>query len=478
MTKLTTDLYIKSADKIEAAVSAFAETYIKPAEIKNFGVAVSGGADSVALFHLLLLLCKELKITPVVLHLNHGLRDASRDEADFVKELACSHNIQFTSKTLDLKNRPKENKSMEMAARDERIRFYEECTEALSLDAIATGHHADDVCETLLLRLSRGSGIAGLSGIRPISLLKQQGQHNQEIRILRPLLQISSEALRTWLKRRDLIWYDDLSNLDTCIPRNNVRHNIIPFLKENLNQEINASLSLTAETLREDEALLNQIATDKLNALRFNESLLIAALLHQPVAIQRRVLRLWLFEQELSGCTGFTVINQLISLCNNSGEIQITKDAIVQHKDELLSILRKQSSKELPIAELVPGSTLKWGTFEIKAELSTGINALSAGVAVFPTSCSLDAEKLYNRTLTVRQRKYGDRISPTGMKGSKKLKDILIDAKVPRKQRNSIPVITCGQEVLWIPGYRISRDYAVVSDSAQSIQITVSRIPW
>ncbi len=479
MTKMTTELYITSAEKIEPAVKEFAEVHIVQTGIKRLGIAVSGGADSTALMHLLLPLCKKLNMTPFILHLNHGLREESEEESEFVEELAHSYNTQFTSRTLDLKNRPKDNKSMEMAARDERIRFYMDCMQELSLDAIATGHHADDVSETLLLRLARGSGIAGLSGMRPITTLKPVGKENFEIRIFRPLLNIAPCALREWLESRDLKWHDDLSNLDTSIPRNNIRHVIMPFLRKNLNQEIDSRLCHSAATLREDEALLNEIAKEKLETIKYNRAILVAALLQLPVSIQRRTMRLWLFEHKLGSATGFQTVNDLLARCADTGgkwTVQLNKEVLAQFDGELLDVYNPTTSEILPEYELTPDETILWGDFDIKIERSHGIKAKSQGVGIYPTSCSLDAEKLKGRTLTVRQRKEGDRITPTGLKGSKKIKDILVDAKVPRHERDAMPVITCEDEVLWIPGYRISRTYAVSSNTAQSLQISISRI--
>jgi tRNA(Ile)-lysidine synthetase-like protein len=129
----------------------------------------------------------------------------------------------------------------------------------------------------------------------------------------------------------------------------------------------------------------------------------------------------------------------------------------------------------LPEVEIAPDETILWGDFDIRIERSQGIEAQSQGVGFFPSSCSLDAKKLKGKKLIVRQRQTGDRINPTGLKGSKKVKDIFIDAKIPQEERDAIPIIACGDDVLWIPGYRISRDYALSDDKAESIHITVSK---
>ncbi|MFO7937015.1 MAG: tRNA lysidine(34) synthetase TilS [Kiritimatiellia bacterium] len=478
MKKLVTQLYITSVERVETAAEAFIEKYILPADVSCLGLAVSGGSDSTALLHLMVPLCKKAHITPVIIHLNHGLRDASDEEAEFVEKLAKSYKISFFGKTLDMINRPKENKSLEMAAREERIRFYMNCMQEYSLDGIATGHHAHDVGETLLLRLARGSGIAGLSGMRPVTTLKPAGENTSDVPVFRPLLNITPDALRGWLELHDAEWRNDLSNLDTKIPRNNVRHTVMPFLRENFKADIDSRLCHSAATLREDEDFLNEIAKKKLAAVKYNQAIFTAPLLQLPLSIQRRVIRLWLFEHDLVTAAGFQTVSDLLARCGESEgrwTVQLNKDILAQFDGELLSIYNPAVSEVLPEYELTPGETILWGDFDIRIENSHGIAAESQGVGVYPASCSLDAIKLRNKTLTVRQRRKGDRIYPTGMKGSKKIKNILIDAKVARHDRDGMPMITCDDEVLWIPGYRISKNYAVESVNAPSVHITVSR---
>ncbi|MDA3925896.1 MAG: tRNA lysidine(34) synthetase TilS [Kiritimatiellae bacterium] len=478
MKKQATDVYIKSADEIEAVVQDFIEQYLGLGSIKRLGIAVSSGADSIALFHLLLPICKERGITPVVMHLNHGLRAESEEEALFVTELAKSNGLLLATETIDLRNRKPNNQSLEMSARNARLRFYGDCMQSCKLDALATGHHANDVCETLLLRLARGSGIAGMSGMRPVTLLKVGDNQETSITILRPLLNIASRALREWLKSRELTWHDDLSNLDTSIPRNNIRHIVLPFLRDNLSSEIDSRLCHSAATLREDDAFLNELAGEKLNAIRYDKSLLVPALLKLPLAIRRRILRLWFFEQDLAAAAGFRSINDLLLQCetaDSNWRFQLAENVIAKLNNNLLSLINPQTHEMLPEVEIAPDETILWGDFDIRIERSQGIEAQSQGVGFFPSSCSLDAKKLKGKKLIVRQRQTGDRINPTGLKGSKKVKDIFIDAKIPQEERDAIPIIACGDDVLWIPGYRISRDYALSDDKAESIHITVSK---
>ncbi|MFA7172359.1 MAG: tRNA lysidine(34) synthetase TilS [Kiritimatiellia bacterium] len=477
MNDISTELYCTNAAELTHLVRNFTETHLREGNIRRLGVALSGGADSVALFHLLLPLCREMGVALFVLHLNHGLRAESEEEALFVTELARANQLPLATAMINLRSREPDNLSLEMAAREARLRFYSDCMESCELDAIATGHHADDLCETLLMRLARGSGTAGLAGMRPVTTLTVSGRCR--ITIIRPLLNIAAAALREWLTLRRLGWHDDLSNLDTTIQRNNIRHNVLPFLRENVSPQIDAQLCRSAATLREDEAFLNDLAKEKLMALQYDRSILVSALLKEPLAIQRRLLRLWFFEQDLAAAAGFRSISALLAQCARpepKWRFQLAENLIAVLHQSLLSIVSPESSEKLPELAIKAGATLHWGGFGIQAEFSEGIQSSPQGMGVYPATCSLDAKKLEGKTIMVRQRQDGDRIAPTGLKGSRKVKDVLIDAKVPREERDTMPLITCGYEVLWIPGYRISRNYALSDANAPSLQITVVKL--
>ncbi len=204
-------------------------------------MAVSGGADSTALAVLMAELRREHGFEAVILHVDHSLRDESADDAKFVRRLAKSLRLPFHGVRVKVVRRRGE--SLEMAARRERLDFFAKMTERLKLDAIATGHHADDVAETLLMRLARGSGADGLAGLKRIS-------HVNGITFIRPLLDLRDRDLKDFLTRRDLAWREDATNRDTSILRNRVRHVILPFLRENLDARITEHIAKTAAILR------------------------------------------------------------------------------------------------------------------------------------------------------------------------------------------------------------------------------------
>ena len=208
---------------------------------RRIGLAVSGGADSTALLVLMAELRAAFNFDAVVLHVDHGLRPDAADDARFVKRLAADFALPFHATRARIVRRPRE--SLEMAARRVRLAFFARMAKRLRLDAIATGHHADDVAETFLLRLARGAGPDGLAGLKRIS-------HVGPLTFIRPLLDLRDADLRAFLARRGLTWREDATNADLSIPRNKVRHLVLPWLRAHLDPRLTEHLCKTAAILR------------------------------------------------------------------------------------------------------------------------------------------------------------------------------------------------------------------------------------
>ena len=197
----------------------------------RIGIAVSGGSDSVALAFLLTKGGKK-KNAPsrfVILHVDHGIRPESKEEYRFVKALAKRLGVPF--KGIHAKVRKVPGESLEMSARNVRLKFFARAMKEFSLDAIATGHHMDDVAETFLMRIKRCSGAEGLAGIKPKS---QVGP----VKFVRPLLGCRDQELKNYLLKFKETWREDATNDDTSIERNKVRHLVIPFLEKNLDPKL------------------------------------------------------------------------------------------------------------------------------------------------------------------------------------------------------------------------------------------------
>lgn len=212
-------------------------------KIWNIGLAVSGGADSTALAVVLAALQRKHGFRAVILHVDHGLRPDSAADARFVKRLARELGLPFHGTRVQVVRARGE--SLEMAARRERLAFFARMVRRLKLDAIATGHHADDVAETFLMRLARGSSAAGLAGLKRIS-------HVNGITFIRPLLDLRDTELRDFLRRRNIAWREDATNADTSILRNKVRHVVLPWLKANFDPRLTEHICKSAAILRGD----------------------------------------------------------------------------------------------------------------------------------------------------------------------------------------------------------------------------------
>lgn len=197
----------------------------------RIGIAVSGGSDSVALAFLLTKGGKKKNAAArfAILHVDHGIRKESKEEYQFVKSLAGRLGVPF--KGVHLKVRKVKGESLEMSARNARLKFFARCVKELELDAIATGHHMDDVAETFLMRIKRCSGAVGLAGIKPVS---QVGP----IKFVRPLLGCRDRELKNYLLKFKEPWREDATNDDTTIERNNVRHVVVPFLEKHLDPNL------------------------------------------------------------------------------------------------------------------------------------------------------------------------------------------------------------------------------------------------
>ena len=254
---------------------------------ERVGLAVSGGADSVALLRLLLELRQELGVVPAVVHFDHKIRGKeSRGDAEFVAGLAKKHDLELFATSGETPAYAHERKmTLEEAGRHLRHGFFASLMETGGpLDKVATAHTLDDQAETVLMRLIRGSGLRGLAGI-----LERLGTGAPELGegvLVRPLLGMRRAALRTYLQSLGQDWREDKSNLDVKHLRNRVRHELLPMLEKSFNPRVAEVLAHTAEIAGGEEEYWEQ----EVALFGATNSLDVAALAKEPVALQRRVL--------------------------------------------------------------------------------------------------------------------------------------------------------------------------------------------
>jgi tRNA(Ile)-lysidine synthase len=411
-------------------------------------VGVSGGADSVALLDVLV----AGGWRPHVCHLNHQLRGADSDaDAEFVRQLAARYGLPSTIESRKVA-------ADEDAARRARHEFFTSVAARTSINKLALAHTADDQVETFLLRLLRGAGVPGLVGIWPERRIG-------ELRVIRPLLGVRRTEVLEYLRERKLTWREDASNADTRFTRNRVRHELLPLLEREFNPGIRDVLSRTAEILRdEDFYLLHHVARTFYMASCHGDAVNLKALASYPVAIQRRVLRLWLgAEDELGPRFSFEQIEAVRQLAlseSPSAEVAMPDDLVVYREYE---VLKKTLRKDLkPIR----------GRWPLNVEGETVIKELGVRLVVGEEGERFDADAL-GTGLFVRTWENGDRFQPLGMVHEKKLQDFFVDEKIPRHQRGRVPLLCAADgRIVWVVGHRIAEPFKVTEQTRRVLRVS------
>ena len=428
-------------------------------------VAVSGGADSVALLHSLWQLRKKLGIRLAAAHLHHGIRGAAADaDAVFVRRLAHKLGVPCVIEHAAVPQQARAaGISLEMAARTARYAFFRRAAKKLGAAAVAVAHTADDQAETVLLRLARGAGPQGLGGMEPVS--RRGG-----LKIIRPLLSVTRAEIITFLKQNRQRWREDASNRDTHFLRNRVRHEILPLLEHRLNPQIRAALLRTAEVLREENDLLDRIAGRAFSPKAprrhgiAHPVLSAPKLVKLPLALRRRALRLWLIGVGLDAeLVDFDAVAAALALVENQ---RGTKSVELGGG---WKIIRRYD--QLALEKPAIASAAQWNLV-IKSHRGV-IKEKPTSPGRLPARATLSAVAVGKSPLIVRAVRAGDRMAPLGLNGTKKLQDIFIDAKVPRDQRVRIPVVECRGEIVWLPGYRVARGWDVPSPRSRSLLLTL-----
>lgn len=427
-------------------------------------VAVSGGPDSLCLLHILYRLRDKYNLKLVVAHLNHGLRPEALEEAQAVEELARDYTVCFEKKEVDIKAYKKENHlSEEEAGRRARYNFFHELAKKYKATVIALGHHYDDQVETVLFNIIRGTGPDGLAGILPA---RSEGM----VKLIRPLLFIRRSEIEDYCRLHNLKPSIDRSNLETGYTRNKLRLELIPYLEEQFNPRICEALFGLSELARYDRQLLRFMAVKKYKQLATKSSEMLSleldGLLKLPQSIRGRVLKLALaayIPGKKLNRLHIERLNKILEQGNLNARLSLPHnvEALITGKSIILRSSSNLKVKKFNAISLnVPGKAYLPGGIVIAARVENVDNLTWP-----PLSCQayLDFERLPVTTLKVQPRWPGARFHPHGASGSKKLKDFLIDQKVPEWRRDYLPLVTAGDEILWVAGVRIAHPYMVTA---------------
>ena len=448
-------------------------------------VAVSGGSDSVALAHLLAELDAAGDLTLVALaHFNHQIRgaEAEADEA-FCGELAGRLSRPIDVERADVRARARaEKRSLEDAARAARYEFLERARGRAAAGGIAVGHTRDDQAETFLLRLVRGAGPRGLAGIYP--------RHGA---VIRPLLDLRRTALREYLKEIDEPFREDASNRDVAIPRNRVRVELLPYIERHFNVGIVNVLAREARIARDDAEWLDAAAAEaSASILTAGDGRLIVDALQLcalPAALRHRVARLALRSGAGERFVSFDHAAALLELAAGDVRGPLNLPGLRATRDGTRLVLvpggRGMGSEVAPAASKVLEDRGCWslsvpGRVEIEplgVEISAEFQAVPPADPLSASVVAVAADRVAAGQLAIRTRQPGDRLKPLGLGGHKKVQDLLVDRKVPRAERDRVPIVVDGLDrIVWVAGQALSDDFRVVPGSSAVIILKVRRL--
>ena len=422
-------------------------------------IGLSGGPDSVSLLSVLAGLRKTLELTLHAVYVDHNLRpDETPKEIELCRELCSRLGVVFHLSSIDVISYAKEHRlSKQEAARDLRYKVFEELAAGTGAGRIALAHNADDQTETLLMRLIRGTGPQGLSGIPPM-----RG------RIIRPLIEIDRAEIERFLAAGSIPFAVDSSNLKTDYFRNSVRQALTPVFRR-LNPNISKTVLHTTSILREEERYFDIIVTKALMKLISRKSvdrieLFLSPMEGMDTVILRRVLRRAISETKGLRGTSFVHIENIIRLIRDgrSGDRLYLPHGVRAIKEYSLMVMTSAPPAKIAAYELQPpgdlaireaGVVIRAAFEESAGETGDGRSSalLDAGLMSFP--------------LRIRPRKAGDFFFPLGFGRRKKLQDFFVDSKVPRDERDSIPVVLSGDDIVWIAGRRADERFKVTGNT-------------
>jgi tRNA(Ile)-lysidine synthase len=422
-------------------------------------IAVSGGPDSLALLHGLWRLAGRYGWQLYVVHVNHQLRgQESEEDAAFVAQCCEKWQIPYEVEAIDLaKRREEEGGNLQALARKMRYQVLADKARKWQIKKIVLGHHADDQVETILMRLLRGTGISGLKGMEQVTPWR-------DFLLVRPMLTIPRNEIEQYCEAEHLHPRMDSSNFSTKYTRNRIRRHLLPIL-ETYNPRVKEALLHLSEIVREEEKVWEQMTIEAYQRIKMEEDERGIFVDHQqlqtlPVALQRRVVKLILscLSRQESYDISLEAVERVRSLMTHphpSAGTYVAGGIFVGKEYDRLCFTKPdfQPPKQYQLVLHIPGITIlpaHLGKIEAKITHEPPKKPYDSMWAVF------DWDQLPSTSLMVRSRRPGDRMRCFGLNGQKKVKDLFMEAKIPKSERDPWPLIESGTEILWIPGIRRS----------------------
>lgn len=475
---------------LEKCVVLFLKTAVSPLNLLSHStklvVGVSGGPDSLALLHVLTQVVEPTRL--VVAHLNHGYRKTAVSEAAFVRDIAHEWGVAFETQFVDVTQLAKDaGDSLEDAGRKARYAFFRDVADKYETPYIVVGHHGDDQAETVLMNLLRGAGLRGLRGMLPVAPIEMDMAESDRYFVLRPFLSVNRQEIETYCQENKLSPVFDESNEDVSFFRNRIRQELLPLLAD-YNAGIRTHLQQLAELSAADVALIDGLASDAwAQVVRAVDDMAVVidrmawgalplglrrAILRQAVVVQRP------FLQDIT----FQAIEQarLIAERHETGQrfslpgdlfLLVDYDRLIVTANEQIMLddcpqMIDGQSNNLPVpgtVELADGWKLQTKLVD-KAEVAE-IETVADKWLVF-------VSMPVNQSFIVRTREPGERFQPLGMNGrSAKLKEVMINRKVPRKWRENWPIIANEAHLVWFVGHSIDERVKITKETESIVKI-------
>ena len=468
----------KSVNKLLDRVARYAARHQLWTPETRVVAAVSGGSDSVALaFMLRELAARDRLIFAGIAHLNHHVRgDEADGDAAFCRALADRLDVAAVIGDADVPGDAKAHHvSTEVAGRHARQRFFQEAIASLNADCVAVAHTRDDQAETVILRLVRGAGASGLAAMMP-----------RRDHLIRPLLDTPRSELQAFLRAQQETWREDATNLDRSIPRNRVRHAVMPELRA-VNAQADAALARAAELLRGDDEFLEKLANAAFVRAVDTESedgpvrIDAAEFAKLPAAVARRVARYALETANPLRTYGLEEADELRAVLARAGRADIS--GVLVERFGASAVLTntgvhrvhgvRASADSLELRLEIPGVVeAPRGAWTLSAE---GPIAKPASIGSDAAKVVIDASRLGSH-LIVRYRRPGDRMHPLGAPGRRKVQDVLVDRKVPRDDRDAVPIVTTETgEIVWVAGEMLADRFRVTPLTKSVVVLTLRR---
>ena len=412
-------------------------------------IGCSTGPDSMALVDLLLKVRTKYNLSLIIAHVNHNIRKESYEEAKFLKKYCEDYNLIFESMIIDKYG----DDNFHNEARNIRYHFFENVVHKYNANYLMTAHHGDDLIETILMRIVRGSSLNGYSGFRSIVDM-------EDYKIVRPLIYYTKKELEDYDILNNVPYFIDKSNLKDDYTRNRYRKYILPFFKEE-DANVHEKFLKFSNVLYDTSVYVDKMCKKALSRVLDDDNLIISAFLEEDDFIQREILYYLLsdYYQDdliLLGDRHVDLILNLIKSSKTNTFINLPNDVIVKKSYDILSI-----SKGVDVI----------ASYEIEFDKSVQLPGNHSIVLIDDTIdngnniCRLNSNDI-TLPLIVRSRRIGDKMAVKGLDGSKKVKDIFIEKKISLSERDIWPVVVDSKGVIvWIPGLKKSKFDKKINDN-------------